>query len=56
MDAYWPEFSAFWSGASEPVGERRSTVPSAGDPALPLAQEVALEELFERVNAARSVL
>lgn len=55
MDAYCPEFSAYWSGA-EPLGERPGSAPLPSDAGLSPAQQVALEELAERVNAARSVI
>jgi hypothetical protein len=55
MDTFSPEFSAFWleeSGQAQPV-ERRAT---RNDEGLSPSQQVALEELAERVNAARSVI
>ena len=55
MDAYCPEFSAFWSG-SEPLDPRPGSAPIASNPGLSPAQQVALEELAERVSAARSVI
>ena len=53
MNAFSPEFAQHWlasqgSPADERVGGRR-------DDALSPAQQEALEELAERVNAARSV-
>jgi len=56
MDAFCPEFSAYWSGASELGSETRSGASLPAGQGLSPAQEVALEELFELVNAARSVL
>lgn len=55
MDRFCPEFSAYWRAAPQ-AGERRSTEPVPPDQGLSLAQQVALEELVERVNAARSVV
>ncbi|HEV2977305.1 MAG TPA: hypothetical protein VG425_06925 [Casimicrobiaceae bacterium] len=56
MNAFCPEFSAFWLAVPEPDGERRGSDSTAPDQALSPAQQVALEELVERVNAARSVI
>jgi hypothetical protein len=56
MNAYCPEFSAYWLAAPESVGERQRSESAAADQALSPAQQVALEELVERVNAARSVV
>ena len=56
MSTFSPEFSAFWldeSDRAQPV-ERRSTGAATHDELSP-SQQVALEELAERVNAARSV-
>lgn len=55
MTTFCPEFSAYWRLAPEPVGERALTVPAA-EAVLSPAQQLALEELVERVNAARFVL
>jgi hypothetical protein len=58
MDKYSPEFSAFWQcaqgdGQSAPANDH-------ADPSLKqdlsTAQELALEELAERVSAARRVI
>ena len=56
MTTDYPEFSAYWQTRPESGGERRGgeTVPS--DSSLSPAQQLALEELVERVNAARSIL
>ena len=53
MDTFSPEFSAYWQSERELAGERRG-----GESAQTLSpsQQVALEELAERVNAARSVV
>lgn len=56
MNAFCPEFSAFWLAVPEPDGDRRGSEAAAADQALSPAQQVALEELVERVNAARSVI
>ena len=56
METYTPEFTAFWLGDSEPASERRGTAGASSHQALSPSQQVALEELAERVNAARSVL
>lgn len=58
MSTFSPEFSAFWldeSDQAHPV-ERRSTGAPTHDEGLSPSQQVALEELAERVNAARSVI
>ena len=53
MDAFSPEFAQHWlAGQSSAVEEH---VDRAGDDALSPAQQEALEELAERVSAARSV-
>ena len=57
MSTFSPEFSAFWLGESEqvqPVG-RRATEQTVNEDLSP-SQQVALEELVERVTAARSVI
>ena len=56
MNAFCPEFSAYWLTAPESAGERQGSESTALDPGLSPAQQVALEELVERVNAARSVV
>ena len=56
MNSFYPEFSAFWLAAPEPDGERGVNQSAAADQVLSPAQQVALEELVERVNAARSVV
>jgi hypothetical protein len=58
MNTFSPEFSAFWleeSDQAQPVG-RRATQATRNDEGLSPSQQVALEELAERVNAARSVI
>jgi hypothetical protein len=55
MDRFSPEFSSFWL-SEDHRGEQPKVDVAARDEALSPAQQVALEELAERVNAARSVL
>ena len=53
MDAFSPEFAQHWlAGQGSPVDERAG---GERDEALSPAQQEALEELVERVSAARSV-
>ena len=56
METFTPEFAAFWLGEAEAEAVRSAT--EAGEPARSLtpSQQVALEELAERVSAARSVI
>lgn len=56
MDTFSPEFSAYWRAETQPVGERPGTESASGRQGLSPSQQVALEELVERVNAARSVV
>jgi len=51
MEKFLPEFNALWH-ADQPAKDTLDA--AAKDDALSL-QEVALEELAERVNAARSI-
>jgi hypothetical protein len=53
MDTFSPEFSAYWQSERELAGERYG---SESAQTLSPSQQVALEELAERVNAARSVV
>jgi hypothetical protein len=55
MDTFSPEFSAYWQGEPREVGERHSVDCGSTREALSASQQVALEELAERVYAARSV-
>jgi len=55
MTAFSPEFSAYWLAEPKAVGERER-IDTASKEALSPSQQVALEELVERVNAARSVV
>jgi hypothetical protein len=55
MTTYSPEFSAYWQ--SEPLpGPSRDNGDASAKETLSTAQEIALEELAERVFAARSVI
>jgi len=56
METYTPEFAAFWLGDPESAGERVGAEGASGREGLSASQQVALEELAERVNAARSVV
>jgi hypothetical protein len=56
MNAFCPEFSAYWLPVPESAGEHPGSGSAAVEPSLSPAQQVALEELVERVNAARSVV
>jgi hypothetical protein len=55
METFTPEFAAFWLSDHEPSGERHAES-HASQPNLSPSQQVALEELAERVTAARSVV
>jgi len=52
MDDFSPEFSALWQAEPQPA-EAPVKAPSVGD-AIP-GQDAALEELTDRINAARSI-
>ena len=55
MDTYWPEISAFWESEASPAPSRESAEAPSKE-SLSASQELALEELAERVNAARSIV
>jgi hypothetical protein len=55
MNAFSPEFSAYWLEESAGTGEQAPEIPVPAEPLSP-TQQTALEELVERVNAARSVV
>jgi hypothetical protein len=55
MDKYAPEFSALWEGDVSPVPKRENAEGLAKQ-SLSASQERALEELAERVSAARSII
>jgi hypothetical protein len=56
MTTYYPEFSAYWLAMPESGGDRQGVESAASEQGLSPALQLALEELVERVNAARSVL
>jgi hypothetical protein len=58
MDKYSPEFSAFWQCAQSdgPSASGNDHADASSKHGLSTAQELALEELAERVSAARSVI
>jgi hypothetical protein len=56
METYTPEFAAFWLGDAESGSDRHSAESASRREGLSPSQQVALEELAERVNAARSVV
>jgi hypothetical protein len=56
MDTFSPEFSAYWQGEPGEAGERHGVDCVATRESLSPSQQVALEELAERVYAARSVV
>ena len=55
MDKYSPEFAAYWESEASPAPGRdhREASPKQS---LSTSQERALEELAERVSAARSIV
>jgi hypothetical protein len=55
MDTYWPEISAYWESEAWPALGRENADPSSKQ-GLSASQELALEELAERVSAARSIV
>jgi hypothetical protein len=54
MDTFSPEFNAYWRADGEP--EKRGGDAPSTDSTLSPSQQVALEELVERVSAARSIV
>ncbi|MEP6941325.1 MAG: hypothetical protein ABI981_00205 [Betaproteobacteria bacterium] len=52
MEDFSPEFSALWR-AEKPSVEPAVKAPSVGE--TPTEQDAALEELADRINAARSI-
>ena len=54
MDSFAPELAQHWLPGQAPADERVEGADSDAD-ALSLGEQVALEELAERVSAARSV-
>jgi predicted ATPase len=55
MDRLAPEFAAYWLAEPERSGEPDG-IDRGPEQALSPSQQVALEELADRVNAARSVV
>ena len=53
MNAFSPELAHHWLAGQVPVADER--VDGSSDDTLSLGEQVALEELAERVSAARSV-
>jgi hypothetical protein len=53
MDAFSPEFAQHWLAGQAAAADER--IGGSGDDAPSPAQQEALEELAERVSAARSV-
>jgi hypothetical protein len=53
MAAFAPELAQHWLPGQAPGADER--VEGADENALSLGEQVALEELAERVNAARSI-
>jgi len=56
MEEFSPEFSGLWLKVPEQRSQRQRPESTTSAEVLSPAQEVALEELAERVNAARSVV
>lgn len=55
MDRFAPEFAAYWLTEAERPGEPDG-IDHGPKQTLSPSQQVALEELADRVNAARSVV
>ena len=55
MDTYWPEFSGYWESELSTAPGRENAEASSKQ-GLSASQELALEELAERVSAARSIV
>jgi hypothetical protein len=55
MDRFAPEFAACWLAETQPSGEPDG-IDHGPKQTLSPSQQVALEELADRVNAARSVV
>ena len=55
METFTPEFAAFWLSNAHTAVERRGDAGLVSQSLSP-SQQVALEELAERVSAARSVV
>ena len=55
MDTFSPEFTAYWLAEPAEAAEHRADAASS-ESKLSTSQQVALEELAERVSAARRVV
>ena len=55
MDKYSPEFAAYWESEASPASGRDHGEASTKQ-ALSTSQERALEELADRISAARSIV
>ncbi len=56
MNTFTPEFAALWRREAEDRAPGASAESRGSTPDLSPSQQVALEELAERVTAARSVV
>jgi hypothetical protein len=56
MDTFSPEFTAYWLAEPRESADLRQSATVSNDNALSPSQQVALEELAERINAARRVV
>jgi len=54
METFSPKFSEFW--LPQTAGSREREAPEPAKAAWPSSQEEALEQLAERINAARSII
>jgi hypothetical protein len=55
MDTFSPEFTAYWLAEPAEAADHK-TDGASNDNTLSMSQQVALEELAERICAARSVV
>ena len=56
MESFTPEFAAFWQTETEDRAHGAPPEPREATSPLSPSQQLALEELVERVSAARSVI
>jgi len=56
MEAFTPEFAALWLTDCATAADLRTAGSAQATQSLSPSQQVALEELAERVSAARSVV
>lgn len=56
MESFTPEFAAYWRSEAEAGATSGSAEPRESMANLSPSQQLALEELAERVSAARSVI